>query len=238
MTPVGSVPPKARGFRVRQAIDLLRDLLIQGKLAPGMRLVESDLEDRLGISRTPVRTALHRLFAEGYVTGSGHGKEFFRVSSLSADDGAELFEMIGKLESLAARRAATLPDPARAVLANRLAARNRELAKAVRSARRDAATASAVDERFHRAFIDVGAGPRLLRHLEVLKPQAERYSRLHASAYLDHRETSLEEHDRVIDAIRAGQPGAAMAAVERHWRNAATRLISALRANQPESSRA
>jgi DNA-binding GntR family transcriptional regulator len=52
----------------------LRGLIVRGQLAPGARLVERDIADRLGTSRTPVRSALQRLQQERYVTVADGGK--------------------------------------------------------------------------------------------------------------------------------------------------------------------
>jgi DNA-binding GntR family transcriptional regulator len=56
---------KTRGDRVSQAYHQLRELIVWGKLAPGPRIIETDVATRLGVSRTPVRSAVQRLQQEG-----------------------------------------------------------------------------------------------------------------------------------------------------------------------------
>ena len=45
-------------------------MIVHGRLAPGSRIVEADLTEKLGVSRTPVRAALHLLQKEGYVVAA------------------------------------------------------------------------------------------------------------------------------------------------------------------------
>src|SRR5580704_15766632 len=102
---------KTRGFRVGLAYNRLREMIVWGTLAPGMRLVESELMTQLDLGRTPIRTALHRLQSEGFVVGTGKGKESLRVSPLTRTDATDVFEIVGALESIAIRHAAALDRP-------------------------------------------------------------------------------------------------------------------------------
>ena len=64
----------ARGERPLVVYEQLRDLIVHGHLAPGSRIVESDVAGRLGVSRTPVRGALQRLQQEGYIVDPSGGR--------------------------------------------------------------------------------------------------------------------------------------------------------------------
>lgn len=77
------------------------DLMAGEKVLPGDTLFETTLADELGLSRTPVRTALARLVAEGFLE-SPPGKRGYRVPELSRDDMREVFQMREILESKAA----------------------------------------------------------------------------------------------------------------------------------------
>src|SRR5215204_1816801 len=80
-------------------------MILGGRLAPGERLSETDMVELLGVSRTPARMAMMRLYDEGLVEeiASSGG---FRVRSFSADEVFAAVEIRGLLESLAARLAA------------------------------------------------------------------------------------------------------------------------------------
>lgn len=82
----------------------LRDLILSGALAPGQRLQELAVVDRLGVSRTPVRAALARLQEEGLVEAVPSGG--YAVRAFSEQDVDEAIELRGVLEGLAARLAA------------------------------------------------------------------------------------------------------------------------------------
>ncbi len=214
-----------RGDRIAKAYEQLRELIIWGRLAPGSRIIESDIAERLGVSRTPVRSALHRLLQEGYIAGVGRQKEQrLVVAPLTQEDARELFEIVGALEGLAARGAADAAPPARDKLVAELRQINGKLAEAAEAARPEPIRIFDLDTAFHRRYVETGAGPRLLALHEAVKPQAERYIRLYTSALVDEIGRSVVEHEAIIERIAAGSPDGAQRAVERNWRNAAGRL--------------
>jgi DNA-binding GntR family transcriptional regulator len=188
-------------------------------------MVEAEIADRLGLSRTPTRSALHQLRQEGYVTAVERATERrLIVAPLTQDDARELFEIVGELEGLAARGAAALVTKPRAALVQRLKKLNSELSVATRQRRPDPMGIFDLDTAFHRAYVEAGAGPRLLALHDATKPQAERYVRLYITSLMDEIVTSVQEHDVILRAIDAGDPAGARAAVEANWSNAAQRL--------------
>ena len=105
--PMGSAADAPHGSRPEQVYARLRDLIVQGLLAPGSRIVETEIASRLGVSRTPVREALQRLQQEGYVMGSpGAQQSRLTVAPLTRDDVYELLNIVGALEGMGARGAA------------------------------------------------------------------------------------------------------------------------------------
>ena len=202
----------------------LRALIVSGQLPPGTRIAERAVVARMGSSRTPIRSALHRLQQEGFVASVGRaGDQRLIVTPLTRDDGRELLLMVGHLEGLGAREAAALPDAERAVVVGRLRELNRKLAVEARR-KRSPARVQALDDAFHRAYIEDVAGPRLDALHRATKPQIDRYVRLYVNVLLDTLPTSVKEHEAIIQAIRNGKPAAAQRAVETNWRNAAERL--------------
>jgi DNA-binding GntR family transcriptional regulator len=216
--------PRPRREATSSAYRRVRDLIVAGRLAPGAPLVEADLSERLGVSRTPVRAALQRLQQEGFVRASRAGTMLRAVvSPLTADDMREVFLMVGALEATAARLAAGLVEIRRRALADEMArlADNLHLASAARPP--DIVRAHDLHARFHRAFATVAAGPRLLGELEVLEPQAERYERVYSSAVVSAFDEAAREHAAIVDAVRAGDLDGVEGAVARNWRGSAER---------------
>ena len=220
----GAASEDDRSDSVWRVYQQLREFIISGQLPPGARIAERAVAERLGLSRTPVRSALHRLQQEGFVASTGSGRDQrLAVTPLTQDDGREIMLIVGHLEGLAARNAAGLPAKRRAGLVRRLRALNRELAVASRE-RVAVARIFELDEAFHAAYVTVGISPRLRALHSAIKPQVERYSRLYVSSLVDELPTSVQEHEVIVRAIAKGGADAAQNAVETNWRNAATRL--------------
>ena len=215
--------------RPTQVYDRLRALIVSGQIAPGTRLVEVDIAARLHVSRTPVRAALQRLQQEGYVILSpGLQQSRPVVAPLTQGDARELFHVVGELEALAAEGAAQLKATERRPLVTDLRALNQQLEKEAEKPSPDHAVLQDLDERFHACYVTVGAGPRLSALHAAVKPQAQRYERLYISMLSGEMSTSVEEHDAIIRAIKAGDSEASHEAVRTNWRNAAKRLAMAI----------
>jgi DNA-binding GntR family transcriptional regulator len=220
----GSNGSNGRTDSVSRVYQQLRELIVWGQLAPGTRVAERVVAERLGVSRTPVRSAFHRLQQEGYVSTTGRGREQrLIISPVTAQDGREVFLVVGHLEGLAARIAATMSVARRTNVARRMREYNRQMASESRRGG-DAVRIFDLDLQLHRAYVEGVVGSRLLALHEAIKPQCERYARIYISVLMDELSTSTLEHDAIADAILAGDPDRAQHAAETNWRNAADRL--------------
>jgi DNA-binding GntR family transcriptional regulator len=209
---------------VTRVYNELRALIISGQLPPGARIAERAVVDRMGLSRTPVRSALHRLQQEGLVASVGRaGDQRLIVTPLTRGDGREVFLIVGHLEGLAAREAASLPTEARKQLVRRLREVNKELSVASK-AKAPPAKLFALDLLFHETYVEGVAGPRVVALHRAIKPQSERYARLYVNVLLAELPTSVKEHEAIATAIGKGDPRSAQHAVETNWHNAAARL--------------
>lgn len=203
----------------------LRELIVRGQLAPGTRIVETDVASRLSVSRTPVRGALQRLQQEGYIMDTPLLQQSRpMVAPLTREDANELFSIVAELEGLAARFAAALPHARRDTLVAELTSINEQFKRAADAKQQNHNRLWELDERFHRCYVEAGAGPRLIALHNAVKPQAERYERLYVSLLSRDLTPSVMEHSAIIRAIKSGKPDTAQAAVQTNWRNAARRL--------------
>jgi DNA-binding GntR family transcriptional regulator len=217
--------PIMRGERPLVVYEQLRDLIVHGHLAPGSRIVESDVALRLGVSRTPVRGALQRLQQEGYIVDPSGGRLARpTVAPLTSDDARELFHIVAEIEGLTARWAAALPVAERRALARKLRVINADFRREAAVRRPDFNRLHDLDTSFHRTYVEAGAGRRLLALHTTIKPQAERYERLYVSLLVSDLQTSVTEHEAIVAAIERGNADAAQRAVQTNWRNAAERL--------------
>ena len=208
----------------------LRELIVQGSLAPGSRIVETEIAMRLGVSRTPVREALQRLQQEGYVIDTpGAQQSRLTVAPLTRSDVQELLGIVGALESLAARNAASASTAERARLARVLREANADFRRAGSGgARADHGDLYDADERLHRGIVAAGAGPRLLALYDAVKPQAERYIRMYISMLTGDLGDSVAEHEAIIRTIEEGKVQGAALAVWTNWLHAADRLAKVI----------
>ena len=154
----------------------LRELIVRGQLAPGTRIVETDVASRLSVSRTPVRGALQRLQQEGYIIDTPLLQQSRpMVAPLTREDANELFSIVAELEGLAARFAGSAPHDRREALADELTSINEQFKRAADAKQQNHNRLWELDERFHRCYVEAGAGPRLIALHNAVKPQAERY---------------------------------------------------------------
>lgn len=220
-------PPRAA--RPELVYRKLRELIVRGQLAPGTRIVETDVAKRLSVSRTPVRGALQRLQQEGYILDSPALQQSRpTVAPLTREDARELFSIVAEIEGLAARFSAQLPTAEREKLVADLSSINEQFRKASDAKQQNHNRLWELDEKFHRRYVESGSGPRLKALHDAVKPQAERYERIYVSLLSRDLSPSVAEHVAIIKAIKTGNADVAQHCVQTNWRNAAERLGSVI----------
>lgn len=219
----------AHGSIVSEAFLLIRDHIVRGGLAPGAWIVEERLCEHLGVSRTPVRTALYLLRSEGYVTEQRiGGKSRMMVASVTSEDASYLYWLLGCLEGLAGRSAAQLPLPEREALAVELRELNDSLARIVTQGMIAGSEVFEIHHRFHRLLMDAGSGPRMTALHRSVDLQAERYWRVYPAAMLDDLHLLIEEHEATVAALMAGNADRVELTVATNWENGRKRLAKAI----------
>jgi DNA-binding GntR family transcriptional regulator len=223
--PAGEASAAPHGSRPEQVYLRLRDLIVQGLLSPGSRIIETEIASRLGVSRTPVREALQRLQQEGFVTGNPAAQQSrLTVAPLTRADVHELLNVVGALEGLGAYEAASLDESRRHALAVELRKINEEFHQAGKKSPPEHSAAYDADDRFHRRIVEANAGPRILALHDSVKPQAERYIRMYISMLTNDIGASVEEHEAITRGIEEGRAEIAQSAIVVNWRHAADRL--------------
>lgn len=202
----------------------LRDLILDGELPPGQRLIETELAERFGTSRGPVRDALAELEQSGLVTSQARRGSF--VVELSTHDVAELYSLRRALEGLAAARAATSAGADDVADLRRRAA---EIGAAAAEA--DRRRAGEADMEFHRAIVVLAGHRRLADSWNRLADQMVLLMR-----QLTHVRPDIQarggDHDDIVDAIEAGDTERATAAVVQHLDSAERALMGFLATEQ------
>jgi DNA-binding GntR family transcriptional regulator len=206
----------------------LRELIVQGQISPGSWVVEAELAERLGFSRTPIRGALQLLQREGFITEqrTGAKKSRLRISPLMKEDAQELYLIVGTIEALAGGMTAGLSTDERTQLCTKLTEFNRRLSEIATSKKVDLRSVFDLDTRFHYEIIAASAGPRLLTIHQMMKPQIERYWRLYAHTIIQDLHHSVSEHEEIIASIASGNAKATERALSNNWKKGAERIYS------------
>jgi DNA-binding GntR family transcriptional regulator len=217
---------KTRGVDlISQTYARIRDLIASGRLAPGTRIIESDLARRLSVSRTPIRSALGRLQQERWVSVSETGRNLrLSVSPTTKTDARELSQIVGAVEGLAARWAAALPVEERGVLVSELRALNEEFRVEAARPAPDADRFFALHAAYHGRLVSGTHAPRLETMHQAIKPQADRYRRVYGTALVTSAGDVTAENEALAAAILSGDPAAAEARARYNWEQASQRM--------------
>lgn len=199
----------------------LRDAIKKGVLEPGERLMEVQIADELGISRTPVREAIRKLEQEGYVIMMPRRGTY--VADVSVSDIKEIFEIRTALESLATGLAARRIEPDEIEKLQNLL---NEIEEYI--AQGDMDKIVETDIKFHELLYQVSRNERLAAIISNLKEQLSRFRTLSMS-YPGRLQETFEEHSEMVEAIADGDVSAARDAAERHMEHAEETLLKALR---------
>ncbi|MGC1214579.1 MAG: GntR family transcriptional regulator [Micromonospora sp.] len=200
-------PTRARTAHeyVRQT---LRAALLDGTLAGGARLVQSELAERLGVSTTPVREALRDLASEGLVVFDPHRGALVR--SLDIAEVRELYELRIALEPLMVHRVITAITPEQLDRAEKLQRRMEEPC--------DISTWVELNRDFHAIFSEIDRSSRLAKILAGLRDSAAPYVALSLSSRPQQVEEANAEHAAMLDLYREGAVDDAVALTVAHLR--------------------
>lgn len=189
----------------KDAYTLILEAIDAGTYIPGARMVESELAERFGMSRTPIREALQRLETQRLLTREGRS---LIVASLDHNQLAELYAVRAELEGLAARLAAqhAAPEEVRVL---------REMVEEDRAKLGDPQALARTNRRFHKQIHLASHNRYLVQQLDLV----HRTMALLATTSLaveGRSATAAAEHDAIVKAIEARDGDAADAALRAH----------------------
>ena len=206
----------------------LREAIRNGVLKPGERIMEIQLAEELGVSRTPVREAIRKLELEGYVVMMPRRGTY--VASMSIRDINEIFEIRTALESLSNGLAADhITDEELEHLQRLLVIiggyiKEGNIEKIVET-----------DIEFHDMMYHAARNTRLVGIISNLRDQLTRFRTLSMS-YPGRLEATIEEHRLIVEAIARGDRKAASKAAERHMENSEKTLLKAMEAMKKKTA--
>ena len=202
--------------------ETLRDAVRRGVLKPGERLMEIQLAEELGVSRTPVREAIRKLEMEGYVIMMPRRGTY--IADLSIRDINEVFEIRTSLESLASGLAAERITEDELEKLQRLLV---QIGTHIKSG--DMESIVRTDTEFHDLLYQTSRNTRLVGIISNLREQLTRF-RTTSMSFPGRLKATLEEHRKIVEAIAQGDEKAARKAAEYHMEKAEQTLLASMKA--------
>ncbi len=213
------LPVKLDSYKpLREVVyETLRDAIRSGSLPPGERLMEIQLAEELGVSRTPVREAIRKLELERFVVMLPRRGTY--VANLSLKDINEVFEIRAALDGLAAGLAAERITEEELEQMERLLV---EIADHIEQ--RDNQKIVETDEAFHDILYRASRNERLVGIIYNLREQFTRFRSVSIN-YPGRLQNTLEEHRQVVEAIAQRNVEVAQQKAREHIENAEQTLL-------------
>ncbi|MCX7712010.1 MAG: GntR family transcriptional regulator [Clostridia bacterium] len=199
----------------------LREAIIVGELKPGERLMEVQLAEKMGVSRTPVREAIRMLELEGLVNMLP--RKGAHVAELSVKDIMDVLEVRASLDGLAT-----------ALAANRITEEEIKSLKHVQNQfanyveKENLQGSIKKDVEFHEIIYRSSRNDKLIQIVNNLREQVQRFRVIYLKDYVSPKEL-IKEHAEIVDAITSKNASSALAAAEKHIRNQENAIIKSLK---------
>ncbi|MBP2651066.1 MAG: rspR 3 [Firmicutes bacterium] len=212
-------PIKLNGYKPLWEVvsEALREAIVTELLKPGERLMEIQLAEELGVSRTPVREAIRRLELEGFLVTVPRRGTY--VSNLSIRDVNEVFEIRTALDVLAAELAAERITEEELERMERLLV---QISEHIDSG--DVDKIVEADGKFHDILYQASRNDRLVGIINNLREQFTRFRAI-SMAYPGRLKNTLEEHRRLVEAIAQRDAELAKEYAREHMENAEQILL-------------
>jgi GntR family transcriptional regulator of vanillate catabolism len=203
------------------AVVRLREMILNGRLAPGQRVAEAPLADMLGVSRTPVRQALPLLAQEGLlVMNETRG---YVVRAFTPAEISDAIDVRGALEALAGRRIAERGVSKALSRDLRRCLEDGDLLLARRRIEEDdGADYAEMNARFHRLILEAADSAILAaalernNHVPFAGPQALAFDGTQLDRMYDHLHYAHRQHHAIVGALESGQTGRVEALLREH----------------------
>lgn len=209
--------------------EALREAIVAGILQPGERLMEIQLAEELGVSRTPVREAIRKLELEGFVVMVPRRGTY--VADLSIKDINEVYEIRTSLDVLAAGLAAERITEEELEQMERLLVEIGEYMD-----KEDIERIVEVDTKFHDILYRASRNDRLVGIIFNLREQFTRF-RTVSIAYPGRQKNTLEEHRKLLEAIAQRNVDMAQQLAREHMENAEQATLHSLNEEREKFNR-
>lgn len=206
----------------------IKQKILSGDLLPGTHLLETQIAEQMGVSRSPLREAFRLLQAYGLVETRASQGVFVR--DLTADEVREIYTARRLIEGYAASLAAQRATP------EDIERLRRAMERADGAARKEDYQATIIaDFDLHRLIWEISGHKVVYDILTRLEVQIRMFMVAQAPLFEDLYD-SVRDHQRVIEAVAHGDAEAARAGIEQHIIEAGTLVISRIEQEQEESN--
>jgi len=197
---------------------ILKIRIVKGDIEPGSKLLEKNISEKLGVSRTPIREAIQRLAAEGFVKMVPN--QGMVVNKISIKDMRELLQIRSVLEGLAARLVAQVIKEEEI----------KELEKYQKQMEfftneNDPLSFSKMDCEFHELILNICGNNRLIQIRKNLSDQANRY-RIRSLSIAGRLKYSLKEHREIVEALKRKDSEQADRLSQKHVENVLKNILT------------
>ncbi|MGH3640423.1 MAG: GntR family transcriptional regulator [Mycobacterium sp.] len=206
-----SIKPMALTTAPGRIADVIRGSILDGTLAPGEQLTETQLAERLSVSRGPIREAMQRLVQEGLLWSKPHHGTF--VVELGHEDAADIYLARRAVEGTAAIRVMGRLDSAPAFKALDQAVS--ELRLAVKSG--EWAAIVSADIKFHEVLVSAAKSPRLSRVFSTLTAETRLCMAAFVEGHPDWLKRAVSQHRDLVAAIRNGDQAEVLNLLDTHF---------------------
>ncbi|WP_127531588.1 GntR family transcriptional regulator [Paenibacillus kobensis] len=193
-----------------RALSQLQRWIIDGTLQPGEKLIDAELAESLGVSRTPIREAFQLLEVQGLVT-THPGKET-KVTEIEKDDIFKMYSTMAALQALAAEAAAKVIIPEQI---EQLRSINQEFSSAIKSGQ--AYQAMEADEQFHNFILELSDNPYAASFSASLQIHIRRFKYVFLKQSITATQASVDEHDSIIAAFEKNDSDRAQAMMKQNF---------------------
>ena len=217
------VPVKLDNYKPLREIvfETMRDAILTGRLSPGERLMEIQIAEEMGVSRTPVREAIRKLELEGFVVMVPRKGAY--VAGISMKDIVDVFEVRAALEALAASLAAEritdeeLDELERSIVSISEVSSGENIGPVVEQ-----------DTGFHDIIYKASRNKKLIQFITNLKEQLQRF-RATSLASPGRSKKAVEEHKQIVEALAARNAKQAAKLAQMHIENAENTMLEAIK---------
>ena len=211
--------PKLEGYDLlsKKVYRILKKEIIKGSFKPGSKILEFQIAQQMGISRTPVREAIRLLAAEGFVVLSPNQGAVVRT--VSVENIKEVLQIHSVLEGLAARLACEVINKDGLNELENYLNKMENLLKAG-----DSIAYSEVDLKFHEVIVNTCRNSRLIKMRKNISDQAQRY-RISSLRVAERLRESFAEHQKIFEAFKERDSNKADRMSQKHIQNALKNIL-------------